>query len=112
MSDYIKSKGTETLICDSLDDIRMMPESEKEEVLQCIKTIMTTTAGECPMCREIGISKDALHRRDITAKAMLTRDIFVAVQDQETRANLKTVDFSEAGNSGILNARLEVALDG
>lgn len=112
MSDYIKSKSTETLICDSLDNIQMMPETEKEEILQCIKTIMTTTAGECPMCREIGVSKDALHRRDATAKVMLTRDIFVAVQDQETRVNLKTVDFDENGNSGILNARLEVEMDG
>lgn len=112
MSEYYKSPGTETLICDSMDEIKMMPETKKEEVLQCIKTIVTTTEGECPMCREIGVSKDALHWREVTAKTMLTRDIFVAVQDQEPRANVKTVDFDQREALGTLNARLEVELDG
>lgn len=108
---YDYRKDTENLICDSMEDIRILPQTEKEDILQCLKTIVLTNAGSCPMCRDVGISGDPLHRRTGTAKILLTRDIFVAVQDQEPRADVTEVNYHDTEIS-IIEPVLEVKLNG
>ena len=103
---------TMTVTGKPLTEINLMPESMAEEIAQNIRTIVTTELGSAPMCREVGISSEALHRKTNTAKVLLTRDIFTAMQDQEERAQLLSAYFEETDRPEELMPVLEVELNG
>lgn len=104
--------GTTYSVDQTLKEIQMLPESETNEVLQNLKTILSTEQGSAPMCRDIGISGETIHRRATVAQVLLTRDIFEAVHDQEKRAELKNVRYGDTHNDGALAPVLEVQING
>ena len=95
-----------------LETVEIMPESTEDEIVQNIKTIVSTTLGECPMCRDVGINPEAKHRPQSVAEVLLTRDIFMAMQDQEIRAELRNVEFGDMEEWGVLAPVLEVDIYG
>ena len=109
---YVLNRNTEILICDPMTEIKIMPDTKKEEILQCLKTIVTNYVGSCPMARDIGIGNDPLHRKDNWAKAIITRDVYVAIQDQEPRADARKISFDDTDVPGVLLPVVEVRLDG
>jgi len=86
----------------------VLPESEIDEITQNLAAIVTTPKGSVPMLRDCGLSSEWKGRRDRHGKALLTRDLFTAVQDQELRANLLTVDFEPGTADGNWTAIMEV----
>ena len=107
-----KNEASRELICDSMDQVDLMPETTEEDILQCMKTIVTVNQGSCPMCREIGTASDPVHRRENVARVLLVRDIFEAIRDQETRANITAVNFQESEKTGTVIPVVEVELNG
>ena len=95
-----------------LTEINLMPGSETEEITQNIRTIVTTELGTAPMCRDIGVSGEAMHRKSNVAKVLLTRDTFTAMQDQEERACLMSVRFEETDKPEQLMPVMEVEVNG
>lgn len=96
----------------NLESVEIMPATTEDEIIQNIRTIVSTIQGEAPMCRDVGVSKEAIHRPQSVAQVLLTRDIYTAVQDQETRAELKNVAYSETEKWGAMAPVLEVELGG
>ena len=95
-----------------LETVEIMPETTEDEIVQNLKTIISTTLGEAPMCRAVGVSPEAMHRSQNVAQVLLTRDIFTAIQDQETRAELRNVEFQDMEEWGVMAPVLEVELNG
>lgn len=95
-----------------LEAVEIMPENTEDEIVQNIQTIISTTLGEAPMCRDVGVSPEYLHRSQNVAQVMMTRDIFVAIQDQEKRANPRSVEFQTPEEWGTMSPVLEVDLGG
>lgn len=100
-----------TIEMEAFEGIVLMPESTTEEIVQNIGMITAMTLGSGPMCREIGVSAESSGMRDPAAQALLTRDIYTAVQDQEPRVSLRNIEF-QSGESGVHPAAMEVELDG
>lgn len=100
-----------TIEVEDFGEIQIMPEDTTEEIVQNIGMITTMALGSGPMCRELGVSQETTGMRDLAARALLTRDIYTAVQDQEPRVSLRNVEFQSGGN-GVHDAVMEVELDG
>ena len=86
----------------------VLPEDRLTEATQNLAAIVTTPRGSVPMCRECGLSQEWKGRRDAVGKALLTRDCFTAVQDQEPRASLLSAGFERQAADGQWTAVLEV----
>lgn len=95
-----------------LETVEIMPENREDEIVQNIKTIVSTTLGEAPMCRDVGVSPEAMHRSQNVAEVLLTRDIYTAMQDQESRAELRNVSFRDMEEWGVMVPVLEVEMGG
>ena len=108
----MKNRVSETLICDTMETIILRPETEREDILQCLKTIANVHLASVPMCRDVGTDAEPLHRREDVARTLITRNLYVAMRDQETRAEVRGIRFEESGYMGLLRPVLEVRLDG
>ncbi len=97
---------------EQMDEIQIMPGNETAEILQNIGMIVTLPLESAPMCRGLGTSREYAGKPDMAGRTLLTRDIFTAIQDQEERVTLETVDLEGNGGSGGHTAILEVNLNG
>ena len=61
------------------------------EVIQNVKTILTTRKGTQPLDRDFGISFDFLDSPVLKTRAMAEQECFMAIKKYEPRAILKEV---------------------
>lgn len=80
-----------------------------EEILQNVKTILTTPMGTVPFDREFGIDWSLLDLPIREARAKLTVEYMDKVKKYEPRARVKQVDF-EANTEGILKPKVVIDL--
>lgn len=91
----------------------MMPETEIEEVLQNVKTILSTLKGTVPLDRDFGINPKVLDQPINTAQARLSAAIVEAVNKFEPRAKVRKILFDNTDREsldGILKPRVEIEL--
>lgn len=93
------------------NDINWAPENEVEEILQNIRTILSTVKGSVPLDRDFGIDGSYVDLPMPAAKAKLASEIMNAVKKYEPRATITSVDFTGDEN-GTLQPRIEVRLNG
>lgn len=96
---------------EKMDEIQLMPKNEMEEIVQNIGLIVAMPLASGPMCRDVGLSTESFGMPDQAGRAIMTRDVFVAVQDQEPRAALQTVDFEDSATGGGTMAVMEVEIE-
>lgn len=72
-----------------------------DEVIQNIKTIITTPAGTVPFDRDFGIDWSILDLPIREAKAKLTVEYIEKIKKYEPRASVKSISFT-ANDSGQL----------
>lgn len=94
----------------SMDEIKIMPESTEEEIMQNIGLIVAMPLESGPMCRDVGLSTQSFGMPEQQGRAILTRDVIVAVQDQEKRAEIESVDFELGETGGTNTAIMEVKI--
>ena len=80
-----------------------------EEVLQNVRTIISTIKYEIPLDRDLGIDGDVIDMPMQQAQAKLTQEIFRAVRQYEPRAVIESISFS-GDESGKLTPTLEVSI--
>ena len=80
-----------------------------EEVLQNVRTIISTIKYEIPLDRDFGIDGDVIDMPMQQAQAKLTQEIFRAVRQYEPRAVIESISFS-GDESGKLTPTLEVSI--
>ncbi|WP_288840655.1 GPW/gp25 family protein [uncultured Mitsuokella sp.] len=89
--------------------IDLDPKTTVEEVLQNVRTIITTIKYEIPLDRDFGIDGDVIDMPTQQAQAKLSQEIFRAVRQYEPRAVIESIDFS-GDESGKLIPKLEVSI--
>lgn len=91
--------------------IDFAPASLVEEVLQNVRTILSTVKYSVPLDREFGISGTAVDLPMPQAKAVLSVEIFTAVKRYEPRAIIQSINFT-GEETGKLVPTLEVRIVG
>ena len=102
----------EMLIVDSqLDKIKILPKSELEEIMQNVKTILSTVKGTVPLDRGFGIDKQILDLPIGIARAKISAAVVVAVNKFEPRVKVRRVFYNDSNSmEGKLTPSVEVAL--
>lgn len=85
--------------------INFMPESLYEEILQNVRTIVTTYKGSVPMDRAFGVSEKLIDTTLSYARAKLSGEIVQAIHEFESRVKVKRIDIN-----ADIEGRLEYAL--
>lgn len=89
--------------------IDFAPKTTTEEVLQNVRTIISTIKYEIPLDRGFGIDGDVIDMPMQQAQAKLTQEIFRAVRQYEPRAIIESISFS-GDEPGRLTPKLEVSI--
>lgn len=86
------------------------PSSEVAEILQNVRTILTTPKYSVPLNREFGAAATWLDDPLPAAQARLTAEIVMAVQQWEPRVKVTQVTFEGDAQEGILRPKVRVRL--
>lgn len=86
----------------SLEDVDFSPETEMAEILQNVKTIITTVKSTVPLDREFGIDGSILDMPINYVKAKLTAEIIEKVQKYEPRVKVLKVSYEENSEGKLL----------
>lgn len=78
-----------------------------EEVMQCVRTLLTTAPGTVPMSRTLGTPQDVVDSPESAAAAKLAADVIQAVKTFEPRVRVKRVR-TTGDQTGRLVATAEV----
>lgn len=92
-----------------LDAVEFAPCSRTAEILQNVRTILTTLKKSVPMDREFGIQCDIVDLPIGAAQARFTSEIAAAVNRYEPRAQVVLVSYRGDG-AGILKPIVKVRL--
>lgn len=95
------------LKADDTVKVEFAPATIVEEVLQNVRTIVTTIKYSVPLDRGFGIDGEVVDLPVHVAQAKLTNEIFRAIRRYEPRAEIKGIRF-EANLDGRLVPTLEV----
>jgi phage baseplate assembly protein W len=87
------------------------PASEAAEIVQNVRTILTTIEGTAPLDRELGVDASLLDAPLPVAQARLSARIVRAVERFEPRAEVVGVDYEGDGADGRLVPKVRVRLD-
>lgn len=99
------------ITAENINQINFAPGSLEEEVLQNVKTILTTTKYSVPLDREFGLSATMLDDPIPIAKAKLTAEIITAIRRWEPRARVVEVRYEGDGMDGILRPKVRIELN-
>ena len=94
-----------------LNEIKILPENEFEEIAQNIKTILSTVKNSVPLDRDFGIDKKILDLPIGIAQAKITAAVVVAINKFEPRVRVKRVFYSDSNSAdGQLTPNVEVTI--
>ena len=91
-------------------DIDFAPKTVVEEVVQNVRTIITTIKYSIPMDREFGIDGSVVDLPVNVAKAKMTNEVFRAIKRYETRAVIESINF-KGEETGRLIPIVEVSVN-
>lgn len=80
----------------SAREIKIIPDSTVEEILQNVRTIILTELGSVPMHREFGTDNDLIDAPLPVAQNKLTANIAKAILKWEPRARLKKIRWQKS----------------
>ena len=89
--------------------IDLAPKTTVEEVLQNVRTIISTIKYEIPLDRGFGIDGDVIDMPMQQEQAKLTQEIFRAVRQYESRAIIESISFT-GDASGKMVPKVEVSI--
>ena len=89
--------------------VNFAPETEVEEVIQNVRTIINTIKRSVPLDRAFGIDGDVVDKPMPVAEAQLSNEIFTAVRKYEPRARIENIRF-ESNLTGKLNVKVVVSI--
>lgn len=90
--------------------IDLAPKTTVEEVLQNVRTIISTVKYQIPLDREFGIDGSVIDLPMPESQAKLSQEIFQAVRQYEPRAIINSISFS-GDISGKLVPTVEVSIN-
>lgn len=82
-----------------------------KEIMQNIKTIVSTLKGTVPLDRSFGVNSDLIDMPMPKAQSRLTAEIVAAIEKYEPRCKVVKVTFTGDGIDGILIPKVRVKID-
>lgn len=102
-------------INDQLDNIDFAPSTVLKEIIQNVRTIITTVKTSVPLDRGFGIDGTIVDLPIPVARARITTEILQAINQYEPRAKVVSVDFSDTlfvdYVEGSLRPNVVIAID-
>ncbi len=93
-------------------DIDFAPKTTAEEVIQNIRTLLSTFKGQVPLDRGFGLSVSVMDLPVRRAMSKLQIEILESIQDYEPRAIVRSINFkTDRVSEGILIPVVEVDID-
>lgn len=89
--------------------IDFAPASEAAEILQNIRTIITTTEYSVPLDRDFGINADMLDLPINVAQAKLQSEMITAIKKYEPRVEITSISFTGT-DDGVLAPKVQVRI--
>ena len=86
------------------------PASELEEIIQNVRTILTTVKGSVPLDRGFGMDASIIDTPTTNIEGRLTVEIMETVEKYEPRVQVQEVSFSGDGADGIIYPRVKVVI--
>ena len=86
--------------------IDFAPSTTVDEVLQNVRTILTTIKYQIPLARDFGMSGDVIDMPIQQAEAVWSNEIFTQIKKYEPRATIESITFT-----GELDGRLTPAVE-
>ncbi len=89
------------------------PSSEVREILQNVRTILSTRRGSVPLDRDFGLTWEQVDRPTSVVMMNLRSEIIDAIEQYEPRATVVSVDFDENeadAMDGIMKPRVTVSI--
>lgn len=93
----------------SLNNIDFAPENELLEVLQNVRTILSTIKFSVPLDRDFGIDASLLDKPILEAKAKISSEIILAIKKYEPRVKVEEITFS-GDMDGKLQPKVQVSI--
>lgn len=89
--------------------VNFNPATEEEEILQNLRTILSTMKFSVPLDRSFGVGADFVDAPTSEARALAENEYFKAIREYEPRAVVESIEW-EADIEGMLTARIEVSI--
>lgn len=97
----------------TLDDaIDFAPSTEVEEILQNVRTILSTRIGTVPLHRDFGLTWEHIDKPYQVARSLMQAEIIDAIEEYEPRARIKSVTFNDNAADameGLLKPRVVIS---
>lgn len=93
-------------------EIVFNPATELEEIIQNVRTILTTFKKSVPMDRDFGINASVVDLPIAAAQAAMTADIVAAINRYEPRARVVSVSYEGTEMDGIVRPKVRIKVDG
>ena len=91
-------------------EIVLFPENVLIEIIQNIKTILTTLQGTVPLDRDFGIDGTLIDKPLTVAKPLIVKDIKEKIEQYEPRAKFVSISWSRNDIDGKLIPSIKVAI--
>ena len=89
--------------------IDFAPENEATEILQNLRTIITTTKYSVPLDRDFGVDADMLDLPINVAQAKLQSEMITAIKKYEPRVEITSISFTGT-EDGVLVPKVQVKI--
>lgn len=103
-----------TVIIDSREKLTLalMPETERQEIIQNVYCILQTALGDVPHLRDYGLDNSFLHMPQGTAQSRYAAAIAEAIELYEPRVAVGNIEFeNNANDPGKMLPRVEVTFN-
>lgn len=91
-------------------EVNLSPANEYEEILQNIRTILSTPVGSVPLDRDFGVDMSFIDRPLPKAQAEIASGIVNAIKTYEPRVSVKSITWT-ADADGILRPKVAVRIN-
>lgn len=94
-------------------EVDFAPEGEVREILQNVRTILSTRKGSVPLDRDFGLTWEHIDKPLPVARMLMRSEVIDIIERYEPRAQVESVDFEETPTDemdGILRPRVVVRI--
>lgn len=95
---------------DDIREINLLPETEAEDVKQCLAMICGTPKGSVPFMREFGISASYMHGLMEENENSIAEDVADQIEKYEHRIEVEDIEFEADEETGYMEYTIPYTL--
>ena len=94
----------------SLEQIEIFPDNEQLEVIQNVKTILTTMQGTVPLDRDFGIDSEVVDKPVNVIRPLIVKEVKEKLAKYEPRVKFISMSWNGNGSEGRIIPVVRVAI--